>query len=129
MIVHTGENRKFKFFLRQWQSPEVRCLISTLDREDDEDEIIDLSKFCEIEELHSEREMTAAEEECEKFYQKTIQRDVDGKYIAKIPFKADPGPENLGHSRGQCMARFMHLEKRFAADPPLKEKYLKVMNE
>ncbi|XP_037048458.1 uncharacterized protein LOC119082907 [Bradysia coprophila] len=110
---------------RQWQSQAVKCLVSTLDKREECEEKIDLTKFWEIEELHPEREMTAAEQECEKFLHQHHQKDTDGKYIAKIPFKADMGPETLGNSRGQCMARFLQLEKRFAQDPTLKEEYTK----
>ncbi|XP_037049665.1 uncharacterized protein LOC119083964 [Bradysia coprophila] len=114
---------------RQWQSQAVKCLVSTLDKREDCEEKIDLTKFWEIEELHPEREMTAAEQECENFYTSTIKKDTDGKYIAKIPFKADMGPETLGNSRGSAWLDSCSWKKRFAQDPTLKEEYTKVIRE
>lgn len=112
-----------------YEQKKILCLVSTLDKQDDND-IIDLSRFWEIEELHPKRMLTTDEKICEEFYQQTHKKAVNGQFIVKIPFKQDGNaPLNLGDSRRQCMARFLFLEKRFAKDEKLKSDYTKVMQE
>lgn len=105
----------------------MQCLIST---NDEHNEILDLKKFWEIEEVHSTRTMTPEEETCEKIYQQNVHRNNEGKFIVKIPFKnGENGPEGLGSSRNQCMARYIQLENRFSKDKKLKEEYSRVIQE
>lgn len=114
---------------RKWHSNELMCLIGTNNPGDNDKNQPNLTKFWEIEDLQPERQATSEELECEKFYQETVKQDIDGKYIVKIPFNKEKGPERLGYSRNQSMARFLQLEKRFKADKNLKMEYSRVMNE
>lgn len=51
-------------------------------------------------------------------------------YVVKIPFRTGPwGPERLGVSKNQSMARFLQLERRFSKDEKLRDDYVKVMKE
>lgn len=50
--------------------------------------------------------------------------------IVKSPFKQGLyGPERLGESKGQAIARFLQLERKLARDKTLREEYTKVMHE
>lgn len=74
--------------------------------------------------------LTKDEQVCEEIYRTTHSIDGDGKFVVKIPFKQDGnGPSRLGDSKGQCLARFMYLEKRFKKDEELKKEYIRVMQE
>lgn len=102
----------------------IKCLVST--KHDDQD----LSKFWEMEELHPKRNLTPDELACEEIYKETHSRDKDGIFTVKIPFKNRQfGPSSLGQSRGQAMARYLQLEKRFKNDSALKQEYTQVMKE
>lgn len=90
----------------------------------------DLQKFWELEDLNPVRELTPDERACEEFYQQTHSRDENGIFTVKIPFKCGKmGPERLGLSRNQSIARFLQLEKRFSRDEKLRHDYVKVMKE
>lgn len=90
----------------------------------------DLTKFWEVEELHPQRTLTHDEIECEKIYESTVNKHNNGQFIISIPFKNEPeGPERLGESKGQAIARFLQVEKRLARDRNLGMEYERVLQE
>ena len=82
---------------------------------------IDLRKFWEIEEVHSPKQPTAEEMQCEQHFLETTQEAEDGRFKVKLPFK--PEVSKLGESFTQARRRFMSLERRLIADPELHERY------
>lgn len=61
--------------------------------------------------------ITSDGQSCEEFYQQNHHRDAEGKFTVKVPFKEGKlGPERLGVSKNQCVARFLQLERRFVRD-------------
>lgn len=86
-----------------------------------------LKKFFDQEELSKERLLTKEEIECEKFFERTVQRNDEGRYVVALPFKGDP--ESLGSSKGQAFSRFLKLESKLGANKELKEEYTQILNE
>lgn len=90
-----------------------------------------LKRFWEIEEQITEVKPMLTEEErkCEDLFTETTVRSNDGRYVVKLPFRdAEPACKG-GDSRNIAIARLKSLEKRFARDEELKEKYTEVINE
>lgn len=93
-----------------------------------EDEI--LKKFWEIEEQQPgiKSILTEEEQRCEEFFNNTTTRTPEGRYVVRLPFRGEQ-PQCINHgSRDIAEARFRSLEKRFAKDSYLKEKYSEVIN-
>lgn len=86
-----------------------------------------LRKFFEQEEVSKERVLTKEETECENFFEQTIQRNEEGRYVVALPFKGDP--ESLGSSKGQAFSRLMKLESKLETKKELKEEYNQILNE
>ena len=82
---------------------------------------IDLRRFWEIEEVHSPKQLTAEEMQCEQHFLETTQEAEDARFKVKLPFK--PEVSKLGESFTQARRRFMSLERRLIADPELHERY------
>jgi hypothetical protein len=57
----------------------------------------------------------------------TVQRDVSGRFIVRLPFNQNP--KNLGHSRSIAEKRFLTLENRIRNNINLSIEYHKFMNE
>ncbi|CAH2101847.1 unnamed protein product [Euphydryas editha] len=72
-----------------------------------------LSQFWETEEIPSESEPSANDEYCEKYYTETTERLSSGRYVVKMPMKNN-FEQNLGDSKQQAIAQFLHLEKKMA---------------
>ncbi|XP_063830967.1 uncharacterized protein LOC135080214 [Ostrinia nubilalis] len=103
--------------------------ITVMHAQVNEDDI--LRKFWEIEEQLPDKRTILTEEEqrCEDFFTSTTVRTPEGRYIVRLPFREDQ-PQCTNHgSRDIAEARFRSLEKRFAKDKHLKEKYTEVINE
>ncbi|XP_028170489.1 uncharacterized protein LOC114360115 [Ostrinia furnacalis] len=103
--------------------------ITVMHAQVNEDDI--LRKFWEIEEQLPDKRTILTEEEqrCEDFFTSTTVRTPEGRYIVRLPFRGDQ-PQCTNHgSKDIAEARFRSLEKRFAKDKHLKEKYTEVINE
>lgn len=64
---------------------------------------------------------------CEQLFERTHQRNQEGRFIVKIPFK-----ENLNQltsNNGQAYHQFLALEKRLQRNEHLKSEYIKFMDE
>lgn len=88
-----------------------------------------LEKFWNIEEIKSDSmaKFTAEERECEDFFTNTHVRSNDGKYTTRLPFKSNEFV--LGKSRHIAVATLLQMEKKFKANPKLKQEYAKCINE
>lgn len=86
-----------------------------------------LQKFWEIEELQQEIIMSPTEMLCETQFREAHSRSSNGKFIVKLPFKADF--QELGNSLNQAMSRFMSIERKLDRNEALKNEYSNFMNE
>lgn len=86
-----------------------------------------LERFWEIESILPEKRLTKEELECERYFDSTLRRNGDGRFIVSIPFKESL--ELLGESRETALKRFNQLEKKLNANIELKEQYVSFMNE
>lgn len=102
---------------------EALCMMCTTNEMDEK-----LQKFWELEEISEEEILTPDEQSCVDYFNNTIRRDIDGAYIASLPFRGDPATM-LGDSRRMAMARLFQMEKKFEKDEILKEAYIAYMNE
>lgn len=94
------------------------------------DEDKQLSRFWEIEDLRPQRKMTKEEDNCEKFYAKSVRRDQDGRYVVQLPFRQDPDRKlTLGRSRYLAVASMLQLERRFSRNVDLHARYVKCIQE
>ena len=64
---------------------------------------------------------------CESHFVKTTQRDNDGRFEVRLPFKTDVSV--LGKSYEIAKRRFLALERKVAKDPKLRELYVAFMKE
>ncbi|XP_028167833.1 uncharacterized protein LOC114358151 [Ostrinia furnacalis] len=91
-----------------------------------------LKKFWELEaepSLPKMKMLTAEEQACEALFSQTTKRDVDGRYIVKLPFKSVDPPCKQGDSKRIAFKRFLMLENRLIKNPDLKRDYTKVIHE
>lgn len=87
-----------------------------------------MSKFWRLETLSNDtNNYTMEEKACQSYFNKTVRRDSDGKFIVKLPFKNDV--KEIGNSYPIALRRFLSLEKRFKCNPALKIEYIKFIKE
>jgi len=86
-----------------------------------------LTKFWEIEEVDTQKEISEQDKICEEFFNHTTKRTADGRYEVRLPFKEDP--TILGDSRRKAVARFLQLERRFRNNPHLAMEYKQFMKQ
>ncbi|XP_043482131.1 uncharacterized protein LOC122511131 [Leptopilina heterotoma] len=70
---------------------------------------------------------TLEDDKCDDFFCRTYQRESEGRYMVRLPFK-EPNPD-LGDSRTIAYKLFMILEKRFEKNLSFKESYVKCIEE
>lgn len=87
----------------------------------------DIVKFWEMEEVTSPSLLTKEEQSCEDFFKSTVRRDVDGKFVVKLPIRDNL--DKLGDSYNSALKRFHLLEKRFDRQPDLRQHYNSFINE
>nr|CAI5851935.1 unnamed protein product [Callosobruchus analis] len=86
-----------------------------------------LSKFWEVEEVDCKQALLKEQELCETHFLNTTTRDIDGRFIVKIPLKGDIF--SLGNSRRVAESRLVNLEGRLQENDVLKTLYVDFMNE
>jgi len=86
-----------------------------------------ISKFWELEECSSDKIYTLEEIKCKNHFEKTVTRDIHGRFIVKLPFR--DSAVKLGDSRSAALRRFKLLERRFSKDPILHAQYVHFMQE
>ncbi|XP_045509299.1 uncharacterized protein LOC123704855 [Colias croceus] len=79
--------------------------------------------------IDTNRKLTKEEQLCEDIYERTHERDSNGKYIVTLPFKTGKLLSPEGNTREVAVRRLLQLERRFKRDPDLKKEYLKVIEE
>ncbi|XP_055622077.1 uncharacterized protein LOC129765689 [Toxorhynchites rutilus septentrionalis] len=81
-----------------------------------------LERFWKTEELQTKDNFSIEERHCETTYATTTTRNVEGRYIVRLPRKPDFNIM-LGDSRTNALRRFQLLEKRLERNPKLKSEY------
>ncbi|XP_046810016.1 uncharacterized protein LOC124420600 [Lucilia cuprina] len=71
--------------------------------------------------------MTEEQILCERYYDRTTHRLIDGRFEVRLPFKTDP--KILGNSYEIAKRRYLYLERRLAKDHKMKEMYVDFMKE
>lgn len=90
------------------------------------DELI--AKFWNLEEINvMETKKSKVESYCEKYFEESVKRNHEGRFIVRIPF--NNLLTKLGNSKDIAMKRFFHLEKRLMKNPDLQLEYVKFMKE
>lgn len=87
----------------------------------------EVAKFWEVEEVASESMLTKEEQVCEDMFKSSIRRDIDGKFVVKLPVRDNL--VDLGDSFNSAMKRFLLLEKRLVRQPELYQQYNSFINE
>lgn len=88
----------------------------------------DMRRFWQIEEVSEADRLSEAERVCEAHFEQTHRRNVDGRYVVRLPFTGDPA-EQLGDSRDAAERRLRQIEKRLGAKPDLRRQYCEFMRE
>ncbi|XP_070522380.1 uncharacterized protein [Cardiocondyla obscurior] len=70
---------------------------------------------------------TPEEEDCERHFLSTHQRDSKGRYVVRLPLKKDPNV--LGDSKKRAICCLNRLTQRFSKDPTLYQLYTDFLNE
>ena len=84
----------------------------------------DLERFWKIEECNNDKILSIEEQKCEDYFNKTIKRDVSGRYIVSLPFKEDPS--KLGNSKNVALKRLNFWIKRFERNENFKKNTLRL---
>lgn len=86
-----------------------------------------LERFWKIEELEDSRHYSKEEVECEQNFMNTFSRDKSGRFLVTLPVK--PNVTDLGSSFETAKFRLLSLEKKFARNLNLKQKYSEFIEE
>ncbi|GFV43261.1 DUF1758 domain-containing protein [Trichonephila clavipes] len=85
-----------------------------------------IAKFWEVESIPDASNLSEEDQRVEKFYLDHTRRNRDGRFVVSLPFKNDNA---LGDSKVQAKRRFFSLEKRLQANPELRDRYVKFMQD
>ncbi|XP_012162275.1 uncharacterized protein LOC105665488 [Ceratitis capitata] len=90
----------------------------------------ELTRFWELEQVPSKKQITLEEAVCERRYVSTTTRTGQGKYMVRLPFRHEfPVDINLGYSRTGAMQQFLRNEAAMMRKPELKAEYHRVLRE
>nr|XP_029715748.1 uncharacterized protein LOC115259352 [Aedes albopictus] len=94
------------------------------------DDLLDkqLERFWEIDNFNVGRSYIPDEQRCEAHFQQTVGRDTDGRYIVRLPLRADMLPM-LGDTYQLAFPRLQSMEKNFAVDEGLRIAYHEFLEE
>lgn len=71
--------------------------------------------------------MSHDDTECEKFFKETVNRQVNGRFMVRIPLKYPDS--NLGDSKQLAIKRLLQLERSFITDSMLQSEYKKFIKQ
>lgn len=86
-----------------------------------------IERFWDSEEPQPHIATSPLQEQCEEIYRTTTTREPSGKYMVTLPFL--PNAPTLGNTHAIALRRFLNLEKKLQANPPLRSQYVDFMNE
>ncbi|XP_023248350.1 uncharacterized protein LOC111644041 [Copidosoma floridanum] len=88
-----------------------------------------LKRFWELEDLPvTQVKMKLEDEACEKIFKETHGRDADGRYVVRLPWKADL-PSGAAETRRMAVGSLSSMYRRFARDPQLAHSYQQFMTD
>lgn len=87
-----------------------------------------LQKFWQLEEVQCTPALSPTALENERIFTNNFSRDSTGRYCVALPFSRDPAAA-LGNSFLTAKKRFMHLERKLVASPPLRVEYDAIIQE
>lgn len=130
-----AQNTVFGWILSGWttsltsSSPSITNTFVSLaeDFENDIESRLDtaLTRFWQLEEIPSSESSTDEDALCESHFTQTFERQADGRYIVRLPFRASPPP--IGQTREIALQCFLSLERRLARNPADYESYRNFM--
>ncbi|XP_043069502.1 uncharacterized protein [Drosophila bipectinata] len=86
--------------------------------------------FFDLDQISSERTLTAEEQWCEDHFQRTCIRQPNGKYLVRLPLKTEFDKEQvIGKSHQIALNRFHLLERRLNRNDTLKQQYHSTIKE
>lgn len=88
----------------------------------------DIHKFWEVEEINESTNISVEDQECIDFYCSTTKRIENGRYEVRLPLKQDL-KHNLGKSKPMAIAQLKNLEHKFNKQKDLALKYKTFMYE
>ncbi|XP_034179509.2 uncharacterized protein LOC117603975 [Osmia lignaria lignaria] len=80
-----------------------------------------LNKFWEVEEIPNKKYFSSEESACETHFSQNIKRNLDGRYVVRLPFNEKR--DSIGESHRMALKRFYSLEKRLELSSELKNQY------
>lgn len=86
-----------------------------------------VQRFWETEELPTQEILTSEEEECEAQFQKTVNRNAEGRYSVGLPFNARK--KEIGDSYKIAERRFYSLERKLMTNPEMYQSYRDFLEE
>lgn len=88
-----------------------------------------LRQFWKLEEIPSTTtsSLSVEHQECEQHFKSTHSRDLEGRYIVRLPFKQSAS--NLGESRTKALRIITNLSKKFTSDKNYAQSYYKFLQE
>ncbi|CAH2109132.1 unnamed protein product [Euphydryas editha] len=103
----------------------ARNTVSSLHIQLKEDDILKLFWEQENEPNTIERRLSKEEERCEEIYYATTKRDMEGRFIVKLPFKTEHPRCQNGKLFEMAARRFMSLEKKLQGNQDFQREYTK----
>lgn len=88
----------------------------------------DIKKFWEIEDIEESSDLSSEDQECVQFYKATTERQSDGRYVVRLPFKQSE-MHTLGSSKNIAVAQFINLEKKLSRQKQLAQQYKAFLSE
>lgn len=87
----------------------------------------DLENFWKIEEVHSKKQFTREERECEEHFVDKHTRDREGRFCVSLPLRDNF--EAIGNSENIAIKRFYNLEAKLQRDSELRHFYVEFMKQ
>ncbi|XP_054745898.1 uncharacterized protein LOC129250288 [Anastrepha obliqua] len=94
------------------------CLLSV-------EESVDANLQRKLDEPSKADMWTTEQRNCEQSYMQTVQRNIEGRVVVKLPFKE--APHCLGQSYATALRRFIAQERRITRCPDLHQRYIAFM--
>ncbi|XP_053968395.1 uncharacterized protein LOC128869820 [Anastrepha ludens] len=86
-----------------------------------------LQRLWKLDESSKADMWTTEQRNCEQSYMQTVQRNIEGRVVVKLPFKE--APHCLGQSYATALRRFVAQERRIMHCPDLHQRYIAFMEE
>ena len=91
----------------------------------DHDLVTSLNRFWEIEHGLTLNNSSPEQRECKKHYTTTVNRNIDGRFIVRLPIKQDIF-NKIGDTKGIAHNCLISLKKRLQKTPNIKKQYVAI---